>query len=158
MTYPKLPMALVTFLAGVSKERSGLPTDATNVTIVAHKGETTRSRRYAVRRQEHWNEVEIGAVTMFGEGPVDTMTMIYPTDDAKTDAGIILERGTDPLCFEWTHAPAFSIRLVNTEMQEKLAGGVAVDNLRKLLAITPWTPAPPTPAESPALVAPQYRN
>lgn len=134
MSYPVLPMALVTFLANVSKQRSELPKGPTHVTTIVHHGENVRASRFAVEVSAHWDEVIERTITAYNEGAVDTVTFIYPTVDGDpVDYGIILEGGRKPFFFEWTYSPVFDIRLVSADVQAQISGGVGVKIMQELL-------------------------
>jgi len=129
-----LPMALVTFLAGVSKERSELPKGPRNVTTIVHRGEGVRSARFAVEVDAHWNEVVEQTIRMFNEGPADTIVVIYPADGTDpVDFGIILEGGRKPFCFQWTYSPVFDIRLAHPDVIAQISKGVGVETFQGLL-------------------------
>lgn len=127
-------MALVTFLAAISKERSELPKGPRHVTSVVHHDTSVRASRFAVETDMHWSEVIERTIQEYNKGPVDTVTMIYPSDgDDPVDFGIILEGGRKPFCFQWTYAPVFDIRLTSESIQSQIGQGVGVSTLQGLL-------------------------
>lgn len=133
MSYPILPMALVTFLAGASKERSELPTGPRNITVVAHHNERVWPMRFAVETDAHWGEVVESSVRLFSQQKVDTMTIIYPADDNSVDFGIILEGGRKPSFFEWQYKPVFNVRLAPDNIIASISKGAGVETLQGLL-------------------------
>lgn len=134
MTYPVLPMALVTFLAGVSKERSELPKGPKHITTIIHRNQGVRAMRFAVENDAHWNEVVEKTIQSYNEADVDTVTFIYPTNgDEAIDYGIILQGGRKPFCFQWGYAPIFDIRLVHPDIEAQISKGVGVETMQGLL-------------------------
>lgn len=134
MSYPVLPMALVTFLAGVSKERSELPKGPIHVTTVIQHGPSFRPSRFAVQNDMHWSEVLEVTIQNYNAGGVDTVTLIYPSsDDEPVDFGIILEGGRKPFCFQWTYAPVFDIRLASDGIRDQITKGIGVATMQGLL-------------------------
>lgn len=134
MSYPILPMAIVTYLAGISEERSQLPKGPRHVTVMAHHNETVRSIRFEVQEDAHWATVVEQSVRLFNEADVDTMTIIYPADgDDPVDFGIILEGLKAPSFFQWTYSPRFDIRLAPPNVIASITRGVGVETLQGLL-------------------------
>lgn len=134
MSYPILPMAIVTFLAGISKQRAELPRTQRNITVLAHHDKTVNSIRLAVEDDSQWGQVVQGAVTLFNQGDVDTMAIIYPADgEDPVDFGVIMEGGRKPSFFQWGYDPVFDIRLAPTNVIEQISQGVGVDTIQGLL-------------------------
>lgn len=134
MSYPILPMAIVTFLAGISEERATLRKGPRHVTVLAHHNETVRSVRFEIENDGHWSSMVERSVQLFNEGDVDTMTVIYPADgDDPVDFGIILEGLKEPSCFQWGYSPKFDVRLAPTNVIESIRRGIGVETLQSLL-------------------------
>lgn len=156
MSYPTLPFALVTFLAEISSERSKLRKGTRHVTIAAHHDKGVRSQRYEVDTDEQWTAVLQGAIGLFSSDRVDTMSFIYPTNgDDPVDIGVLVEKGKEPMVFQWTYAPAFSIHLIEGgDVVAQVTNGVGV---QEVLGLMNRQDAPkislPTPAPIPSVLA-----
>lgn len=160
MSYPTLPFALVHYLAQISKERAKLRKGPTHITIMAHHDKGVRSRRFEVETEGHWTEVLQSAIAMYNEGPIDTMTFMYPTNGGDpVDIGVIVERGKDPMVVEWTYAPEFKIVLLESGdvVTQVINTGVGVQEVMGLMNRDPQIAdikPVPAPAVPPALAAP----
>lgn len=135
MSYPTLPFALVHFLAGASKERASLRKGPRHVTIAAQHGKGVRSRRYEVETDDNWISVLQGAVALYTEGPVDTMALIYPTTgNDQVDLGIIIEKGREPMVFQWNYGNDFNLWLIDEGPNvDQLKNGVGVQEVLALM-------------------------
>ena len=160
MTYPVLPFALVTFLAEISKERSQLRKGTRHVTVAAQHDKGVRSQRYEVDTDDQWTAVLQGAIGLYTSDQVDTMAFIYPTNgNDPVDIGVIVEKGKDPMVFQWTYAPTFTIHLIESgETVANVTNGVGVQEVLGLMnrgdapSITLPQPAPvPSALAAPAV-------
>lgn len=158
MSYPTLPFALVTFLAEISAERSKLRKGTRHVTIAAQHDKGVRSQRYEVDTDDQWTAVLQGAIGLYSSDRVDTMAFIYPTNgEDPVDIGVLVEKGRDPMVFQWTYAPAFTIHLIDGgEIIGQVTNGVGVQEVLGLMnrSDTPSISLPQPPAVPAALAAP----
>lgn len=159
MSYPTLPFALVHYLAQISKERAKLRKGPKHISIMAHHDKGVRSRRFEVEEDHHWTEVLQSAIAMYSEGPIDTMTFMYPTSEGDPiDIGVIVERGKEPMVVEWTYAPEFKIVLLEggDVVTQVTTTGVGVQEVLGLMnrEQTPTLRPQPEPAIPSALAAP----
>lgn len=135
MSYPTLPFALVNFLAGISKERATLRKGPRHVTVAAQHDKGIRSRRYEVETDDQWTAVLQGAISLYSEGAVDTMALIYPTDgNDQVDLGVVVEKGKEPMVFQWNYGADFNLWLIDEGPNvEQLKNGVGVQEVLGLM-------------------------
>lgn len=113
MTYPTLPFALVFQLARLTPERAQIGGGKRQVGIHVHHDRSVRSRRVEIERDDQLPAIEGEVARMITEGECHTVTLTFSTDgDEKSDIGVIIEKGRDPMLFSWEWSPQFGITLV----------------------------------------------
>ena len=150
------------FLAGVSKERAGLRAGTRHVTVAAQLDKGIRSTRFEVDTDDQWTAVLQGALSLYNEGPIDTMTFIYPTTDGdKVDLGVIVEKNKAPMIFQWNYGKEFNLWLIDEgPAVEQLQNGVGVQEILGLMNRegTPTIRLPQQPPIPAVVAAPVAAN
>lgn len=161
MAYPRIPLAYVPFLSGLSDQRAALREGPTHVTVIAHHDKGVRSLRFEIENDSQWNEMVAGAVGLFNQGPVDTMLVLFPTGDKGIDAGYLVEGGKETMFLEWTYAPGRPFALMLIEGEDsigQLARAEGLQTLKTLLDRISGIPAGGTlPGLGGSLTGPSVR-
>lgn len=116
MAYPTLPFALVFDLARVTPERATLGKNIRNVSIHVQHDRSVRSRRVTIQNDDQLPHIEAEVARLISEADFDTVTLVFSTTgEENSDIGVILEKGKEPVIFNWQWAPHFGITLIDNE-------------------------------------------
>ena len=116
MNYPTLPFALVFELARVTPERASLGDGIRQVGIHIQKDKGITSARVEIKDDQELPLIEGQVARMMTEAEYDTVTLTFSMVEAGgRDVGVILEKGKEPMIFEWQWLPNFGMTLIENE-------------------------------------------
>lgn len=136
MNYPTLPFALVYYLAQVTPERANLSANGRHVGIYVHKDRSISSIRLDIQSDDQLPQIEAEVARMLSQNECDTITLTFSTtDDQSSDLGVIIQKGQEPMIFNWEWAPRFGITLIDDkETRDRIDTWSGVKLARDLVA------------------------
>ncbi|MFZ3481712.1 hypothetical protein [Sphingomonas sp. 3-13AW] len=135
MSYTRIPLAYVSYLASFSEARAGMPEDKVNIIGLAQSGDTIRQSAWSAQADNsaHWMEVETGLVKLFNDGPVDTMAVFFPAGKGVA-AGYLVEGGQPTVFLHWHYADGpFSLHSLTGDGIGNLSQAAGLETLKGLV-------------------------